>query len=559
MALYDPKETMTVLQGAIAELIGKKYLDADYKLEALNDTAIVELGEKLNITPDGDFSEGGSADIVYKALLTQIGKVVIDSRSYTASLPKLYVDPINWGLFEEVIMFDLADCMIDEMWNPAGYIPWNAPDDKGKEEALRIAAIEYGFYSPTVSTKIYKRAKAVSIPLTTEYEQLFTAFRGVDELNRFIAGKRNAVNNTIQLKAEVFAKMAVSVAAAKAFANDNAIDLREIAIEKGIPNAETMPASMLLVNPFFQKYLLELVSNTKDYIKDYTAFYNNGEIATFAVEPRTTLLTQVEKACKFGVRANTFNDDLLGIGEYDTVNTWQAAVTEKNNRAYNFDAASSIDLTKGAAVDIGLLAVTSTEKHYLIKNVVGITYDRMAIGVTVDKKKVTANYAASRDTTNTFNHFLINYVVNDNYPIVAYYISEPRLPAFVAPTVEAAPTDTDFWGTTASQMQTSISVSGDNKITGTLHLQSSGQIVSDWGTGYFIGLHITANDSSVTKIQVGLNPTAGSGLVTLDEDGLIMLKISDKDIQNIVVVQSNDHGDIWRYVYDISGLTLSTT
>lgn len=559
MALYDPKETMTVLQGAIAELIGKKYLDADYELSALNDTAIVELGEKLNLTADGDFNENGSADIVYKSLLSQIGKVIIDSRSYTASLPKLYVDPVNWGLFEEIIMFDLADCMIDEMWNPAGYIPWNAPDEKGKEEALRIAAIEYGYYSPKVTTKLYKKAKAVSVPLTTEYDQLFTAFRGVDELNRFIAAKRNSVNNTIQLKAEVFAKMTVSVGIAKAMANGNAIDLREIAIEKGIPNAESMPAQMLLINPIFQKYLLELISNTKDYIKDYTAFYNNGEIATFAVEPTTILLSQVEKACKFGVRANTFNENLLGIGDYDTINSWQAAVSATNKTPYNFSAASSIDLTKGAAVDIGLLAGTSTEKHYLIKNVIGVTYDRMAMGITVDKKKVTANYAASRDTTNTFSHFLFNYAVNDSYPIVAYYISDPMLPAFVSPTVEAAPTDTDFWGTTASQMQTSISVSGDNKITGTLHLQTSGQIVSDWGTGYFIGLHITANDSSVTKIQCGLNPSAGSSLVTLDEDGLAMFKISDKDIQKFVVVQSNDNGDTWRYVYDLSGLTLSTT
>ena len=47
------------------------------------------------------------------------------------------------------------------------------------------------------------------------------------------------------------------------------------------------------------------------------------------------------------------------------------------------------------------------------------------MGITVDKKKTTTQYAASRDTVNTFYHALANYVVNDNYPIVVYYISEP--------------------------------------------------------------------------------------------------------------------------------------
>lgn len=424
MALYNPANTLEVTQAAIKQLIGKGYLPEDYVLDALDDTTIVELGTELHLDPEtGDFSVNSAADILYKSLLTQLGKIVIDTRSYTASLPKLFVDPVNWGLFTEMVMIDISDVMVDEMWNPDGFIKWTGADGgAGAVEGARIAAIEYGFYTPKVQAKLYKKAHACMVALTTSYDQLFTAFRGVSELNSFLAGLYNSVENTLQLKAEVYAKMCVSVGIAKSKVNGNMIDLRTVAVNAGITDAATADAEDLIRDEKFQALMLETISNTKDYIKDYTAYYNNGEMATFASDPRTIILSQVAKACKFGVKANTYNEQLLGIGDYDTVNMWQAAKNQAKDPAYEFSAASSIDLTESAAVDIGLLAADSGETHYAINNIIGVIYDRLAMGVTVDKRKVTTNYAASRDTSNSFYHALINYVVNDSYPIVSFYI-----------------------------------------------------------------------------------------------------------------------------------------
>lgn len=434
MALYNPANTLDVTKAAVAQLIGKGYLDKDYTLDALDDTAIVELGEKLNLTEDGDFSVNSAADIVYKSLLSQLGKIVIDTRSYTASLPKLFVDPVNWGLFTEMVMIDISDVMVDEMWNPNGFIPWGTPPTAtnptvypGQVEGARIAAVEYGFYTPKVQAKLYKKAHACMVALTTMYDQLFTAFKGVSELNSFLAGLYNSVENTLQLKAEIYAKMTVSVGIAKAFANGNAIDLRAIAVTAGVTDAATKDSDKLLQDPEFQRVMLETISNTKDYIQDYTAYYNNGEMATFASDPRTIILSQAAKAAKFGLRANTYNEELLGIGDYDTVNMWQAAKSSSSDAAYNFDSASTIDLTRNAALDIGVLKQADEDTHWAQTGIIGVTYDRLAMGITVDKKKVTTNYAASRDSSNSFYHALINYVVNDSYPIVAYYIEEPAI------------------------------------------------------------------------------------------------------------------------------------
>ena len=103
-------------------------------------------------------------------------------------------------------------------------------------------------------------------------------------------------------------------------------------------------------------------------------------------------------------------------------------------------------------------------------------------------------------------------------------------------------------------MQTSVTVSG-NKITGTLHKQTSGQIVTDWGQGWFIGLKFTP-DSDATTTKVGLVPSAGSSLVALDSDNLAMFKLTDIQSQRLKVVSLRT-GEEKTWFFDLSGLTLS--
>lgn len=125
-------------------------------------------------------------------------------------------------------------------------------------------------------------------------------------------------------------------------------------------------------------------------------------------------------------------------------------------------------------------------------------------------------------------------------------------------TVSPEDGSTDFWGTTASQMQSGVSVSG-KKITGTLTKLTSGQLVTDWGEGYFLALKFNNFTSGLTyaDVKVGLSPTEGSGLVALDSDQNGVFKITNKDIQKFVVQQEKTGVGRLTEFYDLSGLTLS--
>lgn len=109
----------------------------------------------------------------------------------------------------------------------------------------------------------------------------------------------------------------------------------------------------------------------------------------------------------------------------------------------------------------------------------------------------------------------------------------------MTPTVKAEDGGVDMWGTLVSSMQENVTVTG-NKIKGKLKPLTSGQLVTDWGEGYFLALHYTNNDPAVTSIKVGLNPSASSmEPQELDEDMNSVMKITDKANQKLLVISSN--------------------
>ena len=104
-------------------------------------------------------------------------------------------------------------------------------------------------------------------------------------------------------------------------------------------------------------------------------------------------------------------------------------------------------------------------------------------------------------------------------------------------------------------MQTGLTV-GDDDITGTLNELTTGQLVTDWGAGYFMALNFANIDADAQYVEVGLVPSVSSGFVKLDSDHDAVMKVTDKDTQKLVVRQV-DGLFITEQVFDLSGLTLN--
>lgn len=123
-----------------------------------------------------------------------------------------------------------------------------------------------------------------------------------------------------------------------------------------------------------------------------------------------------------------------------------------------------------------------------------------------------------------------------------------------------APDATYPWTDKSPQdFQSDVAVA-DGEITGTLAfieggLASSGPLSGD---GYFLALKFNNFASGLTyaNVKVGLNPSQGTGLVTLDSDKNAVMKITDKNNQKVEVIQADGKGHRNIQYFGLSGLTL---
>lgn len=110
----------------------------------------------------------------------------------------------------------------------------------------------------------------------------------------------------------------------------------------------------------------------------------------------------------------------------------------------------------------------------------------------------------------------------------------------------------DLFGLTVDDLQSDVAIK-DRTIGGTLKYVSEGWDPGTWGaeeaTGNYLALHAEVPDVDDVTITVKVtNP------VTLDSDGLVVLRIRDKDTQTVTITASKDGVKSVSKEYSLKGL-----
>lgn len=121
----------------------------------------------------------------------------------------------------------------------------------------------------------------------------------------------------------------------------------------------------------------------------------------------------------------------------------------------------------------------------------------------------------------------------------------------LAADVDIDPTE-DLFGKTVSDFQSDIEIDGTS-ISGILNYiddYSSAGYVGEEASGNFIVLHFAVDDAPDAEIEI----TTNGRTKTLDDDGILIARVADKDLQTITVVASKDGYESVTKIYDLSGL-----
>lgn len=419
-------DVVQLTRDAIAQTMGADYMplidDTTHEpipngqLEALSSEKLVDIGR--------DVTGEDTINSFANNLIAVLGKHIIVARLYTSKLPSIYVDSFDWGGFIERTRIGLGDIIADPMYN--------------KVAGTSYAELEHTYFGQDVSSKIFDECKAFMCPVSIERNELTEAFTSWDKMDGFISGKLRMIQSTINLGLAVYEKMLVSCALAVSDANTGtAVHLITEAVDAGIlepvalgTNPETYrnptwdEARYGAKSKDFGAFCLRRIKEVRDYMLEPSKAFNDGSIPTWCEElPNLIMLNNFANDMEFNVKADTFNPEYLGIGKFDKIVSWQASkkITPGEDSApdtiENFtpDVVSAIDLAADATHKLGI-----GTSEYSKSGFVALLFDPMAIGLCLRRSKVTSSYTACADFWNTYNHTLVNYLLDTSYGMVAF-------------------------------------------------------------------------------------------------------------------------------------------
>lgn len=464
-------QTKGIVSAIANQLIGAQYFPAyviaEDGREAVTQQLTAENIDAYNPTILSDIGKVVSAytparELVYNALIDQITKIVIDTKEFVLDLPDIYRDEDEFGMIREVVEIGISDFYDDPMWEDQHENNYGDPTRTsgamsghavGKEYAQRIAEMRNATYLPKTRTKIYGKGQACMVAISIFRNQLFSAVRSWDEIDRIVSGMMISVRNALHAKSWTTAMGAIGMCIFEAFITGNGYNLLKEAHKLGLFSTITT-AREALIDHDFQKFALEFMANTKDQMAAVNAYYNDHYLPTQTPKEdnRLILLAQWANRLKFGVRADTFHEELLGIGDYKKVPDWQGnniattmsgyygnagQMSDGNNAVtpYLWDAVSTVKLSLDSDARQALKDAGFSELNYGTyldedgvfekKNVIGLMYDKWAIGMILTKENVFSDIQNPVDgKTNTFFHGLFNVAINSAKNKAVFYVDD---------------------------------------------------------------------------------------------------------------------------------------
>lgn len=379
---------------------------------ALDSQALADIGAQVT-------TEANITNLV-NGLIARLGKHEIEARGLDDFLPSIDVDPQEWGGFMERTRIGLGEILNDPMFS--------------KTAGESYAEMEHTYYDQTVDSRIFQEGKPIMCPISIEREMLKDAFLSWDKMDEYISARQVKIQATLQLALKALKRGLVNCAIARSDVTGTAVHLITDAVTDGVleqiaaptiadPGAMRNPTfKEAIQNPAWIAYCLERIDDVLGYMRDPSVAFNDGSIDTWSVErPRLILLKKFVTRAKFGVKANTFNVDQIGIGDFDTINSWQAiddpdtSGTTPVHAYYDLDTLSSISIKADATNQkIGQAGA------YSQSGIIGLAFDRKALGLGLMRNKVTSSYTGCADFWNMWHHALYNAIFDPSYAMVAF-------------------------------------------------------------------------------------------------------------------------------------------
>lgn len=373
--------------------------------EALGRSVLVN-EDLSNVVDVGDeIFNANAVDRYVKALVNHIGRVIFVDRAYRGSAPSVLMDGWEYGSVLEKIQADLPTATENESWeleNGASYDP-------------NI------FYAPKVSAKFFNKKVTFEIPLSFTELQVKQSFSNVQQLGGFISMLYNAVDKAMTVKIDELVMRTINNLIAETciaeFGNNptlgdvtgvKAVNLLKLYNElTGDTSEDVTSLDKALSDPDFIRFAAYTMKVYAKRLSKMSTLFNVGGKERFTPEDRlhTVLLADFQSAAEVYLYngAGQFKDENLRLPEAETVPYWQGSGT-----TYGINDVSAINVTTSSGTITG-------------SGILGVMFDRDALGVTNLDRRVTSNYNPKAEFFTNWYKFDAGYFNDLNENFVVFY------------------------------------------------------------------------------------------------------------------------------------------
>ena len=367
--------------------------------EATNEALGVEglVQEDLgNIVEVGNAVFNANAmDKYVKALVNRIGKIIFVNRVYEGSAPSVLMDGWEYGSVMQKVSMGLPEATENETWE--------LTDGQSYDPHI--------FHAPKgVVAKYYNKYVTFEIDMSFTENQLKMSFNSVTELNGFISMLYTQVENSMTVKLDELIRRTINnMIAETVHTNNGARAINLLTLYKSAYPADTaITAATALNNPDFIRFAAYIIKVTHGRMRTMSTVFNEGN------QPRHTptdmshivLLEDFASGADVFLQSNTFHDELSALPTAERVPYWQGSGT-----SYAFADVSKINVKTagGNVVEQG--------------GILGVMFDRWALGVANIERKVTSQYTPNAEFFTNFYKYKAAYFNDFNENFVVFFVA----------------------------------------------------------------------------------------------------------------------------------------
>lgn len=368
--------------------------------EILGETAIVN-EDLSNIVDIGkEIFDATDVDNYVKSLVNHIGRVIFVNRPYSGGAPSVLMDGWEYGSVLEKISAELPEATENESWeltDGASYDP-------------NI------FYKPKISAKFFNKRVTFEIPMSFTERQVKESFSNASQLNGFYSMLYNAVEKSMTIKIDSLVMRTINNMIAETLHNFNnsgdytGTGVRAVNLLKlyNDDKGTDLTAEKSIKDPDFIRFASYIMGLYMERLSKISSLFNIGGKDRFT--PRdllhVILLSDFAKASDSFSMSNTFHNEFVALPKGEIVPYWQGSGTD-----YSFSSVSSINVKTASGDTVNA------------SGILGVMFDRDALGVTNLDRRVTTNYNPKAEFFSNWYKFDAGYFNDMNENFVLFYVA----------------------------------------------------------------------------------------------------------------------------------------